>query len=227
MLNEFLSKTLCLIPARKSSQRIKKKNKKIINGKPLIFWTINFAKNFFNQENIYVSSDDQDILNISKKNEINFIKRPKKYSLSSSKSIDVVRHFLDKIENKINKIENIILLQPTSPFRKYSTLKKLITTFIEKDLNSIVTVSKDIKEKKNLFYMDKNFRLCKKKNNIKERINGNLYLTKIKYLKKYSKFYQNNSKVILVKDELESLDLDVYDDWKLLKKNKKFLNKFK
>ena len=53
----------------------------------------------FNQENIYVSSDDQDILNISK-NEINFIKRPKKYSLSSSKSIDVVRHFLDKLKIK-------------------------------------------------------------------------------------------------------------------------------
>jgi len=227
MLNDFQSKTLCLIPARKSSKRIKKKNKKLINGKPLIFWTINFAKKFFKQENIYVSSDDKDILNISKKNKINFIKRPKKYSLSKSKSIDVAKHCLDKIRNKIEKIDNIILLQPTSPFRKYSTLKRLITTFIKKDLNSIITVSRDIKEKKNLFYMDNNFRLSKKKSKIKLRINGNLYLTKISYLKKYSKFYENNSKVILTKDKLESLDIDVYDDWKFLNKNKKSLDKFK
>ena len=110
MLNDFRSKTLCLIPARKSSQRIKKKNKKIINGKPLIFWTINYAKNFFKPENIYVSSDDKDILNISKKNKINFIKRPKKYCLSKSKSIDVAKHCLDKIKNgTFNKSEDILV----------------------------------------------------------------------------------------------------------------------
>ena len=54
-----------------------------------------------------------------------------------------------------------------------------------------------------------------------------MYLTKISYLKKYSKFYENNSKVILIKDKLESLDIDVDDDWKFLNRNKKSLNKFK
>ncbi len=221
MSNEFLRKTLCLIPARKSSKRIKKKNKKIINGKPLIAWTIEFAKNNFKPDNIYVSSDDEDILKISRKKKVNFIKRPKKFSNSRSKSIDVVKHFLNKI--KSNNFENIILLQPTSPFRRQKTLKKIISTYIRNNLNSIVTVSKNIKDKKNRFYIDESFRLCRKKTNLIVRINGNLYLTKIKYLEKFSRIYEKNSKVCITNNTLESLDIDINKDWTFLKKNKMYL----
>ena len=221
MSNEFLRKTLCLIPARKSSKRIKKKNKKIINGKPLIAWTIDFAKNNFKPDNIYVSSDDEDILKISRKKKVNFIKRPKKFSNSSTKSIDVVKHFLNKV--KSNNFENIILLQPTSPFRRQKTLKKLISTYIRNNLNSIVTVSKNIKDEKNSFYIDESFRFCRKKTNLIVRINGNLYLTKIKYLEKFSRIYEKNSKVCITNNTLESLDIDINEDWKFLKKNKIYL----
>ena len=211
MLDDFKKKTLCLIPARKLSQRIKKKNKKKINGRPLILWTIDFAKKNFLLENIYVSSDDEEILEISRKNKINSIKRPKIYSHSKAKSIEVIKHFLSKFK-KIN-FKNIILLQPTSPFRKKRTLKKIISIYLKSNLNSIVTVSRDIKDEKNLFYIDKNNNLSKKKNNFCVRINGSIYLTKIAYIKKTSRIYERQSKALIINNKIEGIDIDVLKDW--------------
>ena len=50
-------KNLILIPARKNSKRIKNKNMVKIKKKPLIYWTINYAKKFEKDFDIVVSSD--------------------------------------------------------------------------------------------------------------------------------------------------------------------------
>ena len=53
-----MSETLIFIPARSGSKRIKDKNIRKINGKPLIYWTIKYAKEYTkDNEDIIVSSD--------------------------------------------------------------------------------------------------------------------------------------------------------------------------
>ena len=41
-----MNETLIIIPARSGSKRIKNKNIRIVNGKPLIYWTIKYAKKY-------------------------------------------------------------------------------------------------------------------------------------------------------------------------------------
>ena len=61
--NDFL----IVIPARKGSKRLKNKNKKILGKKPLVNWTIDFAKKINLFQHILMTTDDEQILEISKK----------------------------------------------------------------------------------------------------------------------------------------------------------------
>ena len=79
------SKTIfSIILARKNSKGIKNKNLKIVNGKPLIFWSIYNSINSKLIKKTFVSSDSQRILNYAKKNGADTILRPGKYATSKT-----------------------------------------------------------------------------------------------------------------------------------------------
>ena len=59
--------SLAIITARKNSKRLKDKNKKILGSKPLVSWTIDFAKNMKIFDHILITTDDNDIIQIAKK----------------------------------------------------------------------------------------------------------------------------------------------------------------
>ena len=111
-----MNKVLIFIPARAGSKRIKNKNIRKINGKPLIYWTIKYAKKYAKNEDIVVSSNSKTINQISVNEKVKFIKRPKKISGDNAEVYFAVVHTLKKIENS-KKYEYIALLQPTSPLR--------------------------------------------------------------------------------------------------------------
>ena len=69
-----MRETLIFIIARSGSKRIKNKNIRKINGKPLIYWTIKYAKKYANNEDILVSSDSNIIQKISSDEKIKFFK---------------------------------------------------------------------------------------------------------------------------------------------------------
>ena len=89
-------KPICLIPARGGSKRIPKKNIKIFNGKPLIQWSIECAKNSDLFSKVVVSTDNLEIAEISKNcgAEIPFI-RPSKLSDDFTKDIEVIQHYIN------------------------------------------------------------------------------------------------------------------------------------
>ena len=62
-----MSKVVCLIPARSGSQGIKNKNIKKFNNKPLIYYSINFAKSLEFVDKIIFSTDSRRYLSIAKK----------------------------------------------------------------------------------------------------------------------------------------------------------------
>ena len=68
---------VCIVPARGASKRIKSKNLKLMAGKPLIAWTIQAAKKAKYIKEVYVTSENKKILNISKKYYAKTIFRPK------------------------------------------------------------------------------------------------------------------------------------------------------
>lgn len=138
-------KILALITARKNSRRLKNKNIKKFKKKPLIYWTIKFAKNLKLFDDILVSTDSKYIKNLSIKNRVLAPwLRPRELSTSKAKSIDVVLHAIKWYEKNVEKINFIVLLQPTSPFRSKSTFKKMYKLFENFGNKSVVTLSETL-----------------------------------------------------------------------------------
>jgi len=104
---------VALIPARKGSQRIPRKNIRQFCGKPLIAWTIEAAVQSGKFASVVVSTDCPEIEEVSKGYGADVILRPESISQDSSPSRDVVLHFLE-----LNRgVEMVTFLQPTSPLR--------------------------------------------------------------------------------------------------------------
>jgi len=104
-----------IIPARKGSKRIKNKNTKLLNGKPLIEYTIIEVKKSKLLNKILISTDCPIIKKISRMNGINIPKlRSKKLSSANIKMLPVLKDALI-INNLKKKAKIIVLLQPTSP----------------------------------------------------------------------------------------------------------------
>ena len=94
---------LGIIPARKNSKGVINKNIKIINGHPLIYYTIKDAKKSGLLTDLIISSDSREIKRIAKKNEINnFSLRPAKLATDNSTIDKTIRYELLRME-KIKK----------------------------------------------------------------------------------------------------------------------------
>ena len=129
---------LCVIPARGGSKGIKDKNLRHIGGMHLVEHSILHALHAgLEQDQIVVSSDDLDILKIAKSHKVIAHCRPNRLCLDDSSSESALLDALDSYP-----IDNVLLLQPTSPIRFKNTLKNCIIRFIEGDYDSLLTVTK-------------------------------------------------------------------------------------
>ena len=129
-----------IIPARKGSKRIKNKNIKLLNGKPLVEYTIIEAKKSKLLDKILISTDCPIIKKISKINGINILKlRSKKLSSANIEMLPVLKDALI-INNLKKKAKIIVLLQPTSPLRKAEHIDRAIKIFNQKKAETLVSV---------------------------------------------------------------------------------------
>ena len=134
---------LGVIPARGGSKGLSRKNIKILFGKPLIAWTIEQALASKYLDRLIVSTEDEEIAEVSKKYgaEVPFI-RPKELAEDNAKGIDVVLHAIDwlKKNDRRKQYDLIILIQPTSPLRKSDDIDKAIELLFLKKAKAIVSV---------------------------------------------------------------------------------------
>ena len=125
-----------IILARGNSKGIKNKNLKIVNGKPMLYWSMISALKSKRIDYVWVSSDSDKILNYAKKIGARTIKRPSKYSKDYTSSDLSWLHAVKKIELKF-KIDFILGIQPTSPLRGKSDFDKAIVSFFKRKLDSL------------------------------------------------------------------------------------------
>ena len=85
-----------MIPASIGSSRLKMKNLALINGKPLIYYAIQAAKESDVFDKIIINSDHQIFSEIADRYNVDFYQRPKKLGSSETKSDDVVADFMEK-----------------------------------------------------------------------------------------------------------------------------------
>ena len=122
----FKNKLLTIILARKGSRRLKNKNLLKIGKYSLFENTIKFALKLKNYSDIIVSTDDLRIIKIAKKYKVHIPGlRPKHLSGNYSSSLNVVKYVIKSYQKEYKKsVNGIILLQPTSPFRKLKLVLK-------------------------------------------------------------------------------------------------------
>jgi len=135
-------KILGFIPARANSKGLPGKNIKLLNGKPLISYTIEEAKKS-RINRIIVSTDSLEISEISQSlgAEVPFLR-----SAELSQDDSVIEDAILDVLEKLNKNEGyqpnmIVLLQPTSPLRKATHIDDCIKLLDEKKADSVVSVS--------------------------------------------------------------------------------------
>ncbi len=222
-------KILALIPARKNSKRLPKKNKINFFNMPLFLWSVNIAKKIPEICDILVSTDDIEILKIAKKAKILAPwLRPKKLSSSIATSTDMALHALKWYEGQKGKVDGLLLLQPTSPLRKKKTLKKCIQLFKAKNCDSVITVKEVSQNLKNYAQIKSGYikPLLRKKitQSLPKKIyqtDGSIYLVDPKVLKKSDNFYGKKAIPVIINSRAESIDIDTLDDLELAKFYKK------
>ncbi len=135
-------KALILIPARGGSKGIPHKNLKLLAGKPLIEYSIDVARQLALDENICVSTDDEEIKNIvgSLGLFVPFL-RPRHLASDTASTNDVIIHALNFYSERGIVYDVVILLQPTSPFRRVEDVKSCLNLYND-GIDMVTTVKK-------------------------------------------------------------------------------------
>lgn len=211
---------LAIIPARKNSKGIPKKNLKKVSGIPLIEYTIKEAKKSKKISRLIVSTDSSEILKLAKKLNVEtpFL-RPRKYALSNSPTSYVIKHALDFLKEKENYVpEIVVILQPTSPLRNFSNIDKSIDLLKRSKSTSVLGVYPMKQNPFIAFTMNKNKHLKPYKNNFTKYFQrqklpvfyyptGSLYTFWTKTFLKHGNYYGNKIMPLIVSKE-ESIDVD-------------------
>ena len=127
-------KAVALIPARSGSVRVPHKNVRVLNGHPLIAYTIAAARASGVFDAVVVSTDSEDYAAVARHYgaEVPFLRDPAMAS-STSPDIEWVLHALDALVDQGRRFEVFSILRPTSPFRKPETIQRAWKTFVEAD----------------------------------------------------------------------------------------------
>lgn len=217
-------KPLVVIPARGGSKGIPRKNIKLLGGKPLIQYTIEAAREVFDDVFICVSTDDEEIKTVieSLGLKVPFL-RPATLATDTAGTYEVLLHAIGHYENSGYEPDTLILLQPTSPFRTAQHINEALGLFDE-TCEMLVSVKET---KSNPYYVlreenQEGWLVKSKEGNFVTRqdcpkvyeLNGAIYIINIDALK--AKHLHEFTKVRKYEiDEVSSHDIDSELDWKL------------
>jgi CMP-N,N'-diacetyllegionaminic acid synthase len=222
MQKSINNKYISIILARKGSKRIKNKNLVNISGKPLIEYTLDAIAKIMPLNNIYVSTNDKNVIKIAKKYNINFIKRPDILCKDNSSSEDGIIHAIRMIEID-REFNHVIFLQPTSPLRDGVDIFNCVKKYEKKKLDSIFSAylaKRFIWTKtKRLYSLTFNYKKRQRSQRLQNLIieNGAIFIFNVKKFLKFKNrifgkfdFYEM--------EENKSFDIDDLQDLKIVKK---------
>lgn len=131
---------VAIIPARGGSKSIPRKNIIDFCGKPLIAWSIEQALASKYISDVYVTTDNKEISNVSKAYGAKIIWRPHELATDTASSEDALLHAISNIE-KTGKIDFVVFLQPTSPIRDTNDVDKAVEEFYSKKADSLFSAA--------------------------------------------------------------------------------------
>lgn len=217
-------KPLVVIPARGGSIGVPRKNIKLLNGKPLIQYTIDAARSVFSSDIMCVSTEDVEIKRVVEDLglAVPFL-RPAELATDTCGTRDVILHALSYYDEIGYETDVIVLLQVTSPFREAKHIKEAMSLYDE-TCDMVVSVKET---KSNPYFVlmeeDENGWLQKSKPSSFVRrqdcpkvyeVNGAIYVMKRESLESYPNLSFPRVKKYVM-DSLVSHDIDSMLDWEL------------
>jgi len=217
---------LFIIPARAGSKGIPGKNIKVLGDKPLVQYSIEYARHFVDDKQICVSTNDDKLLDLSKKLKLEVpFKRPEILSSDTASADEVIKHAIDHYRSKGLSFNKVIYLQPTSPFRKHVHLNEALNLFESGSYDMVVSVCESHQNPYfSLFEENKEGFLGHSKQlptNITRRqdapktyqYNGSIYIIGVNSLLK-TYLYELKRVKKYVMEPVFALDIDTELDWK-------------
>ena len=213
---------LALIPARGGSKGIPRKNIKELCGKPLIAWSIEVALNADFVDQVVVSTDDEEIAEIALDYgaEVPFL-RPSEFAKDETPGIAPILHALELFP----EVEQILLLQPTSPLRTTADIDGIVKMFREVQAPAAVSICESSKHPNWMFSCSKDGTLSPFTDNpiatLRQdlpkvyTLNGALYLANAQWLIQTESFISPETLGYVMPPE-RSADIDTLLDWEWL-----------
>ncbi len=211
-------KILIIIPARGGSKRIPRKNVRLMNGRPLIMYSVanalSLKKDF--DVDVAVSTDDEELSGIAADHGAEIVMRGEALSGDSVTLDPVIYDALIQMEKRHEKrYDTVITMQATSPTLKCETLKKAIGYFREEGFDTVISVV----NKPHLSWTRKDGHIVK---NYEERLNsqflppnyletGAFLITRRDSVNEKGRIGENVS--VYETDPEEAVDIDTYADW--------------
>ena len=209
-----MNKTIAIIPARGGSKRLPQKNIKLLGELPLLAHSIIYAQSFPEIiEDVYVSTDSEDIKKIASQFKAKVIDRPKHLSGDLEPTVSTLNHVL----NQLTDIDNVILLQPTNPLRPIELLKEAYTVYKTSGVDSLFTVSRDHKKLgkiKDHKFEPFNYKIGQRSQDLEPLYyeNGLLYITKAALIKQ-NIIFNESSYPYIVNHKFANVDIDTQEDF--------------
>lgn len=134
------SKIITIISARGGSKGVPRKNVRLLNGKPLVAYTIEASLNSSVIDRVFVSTDDQEIAEVAKKFGAEVIDRPKELAGDKVTLEPVIKHALDFLEAGENYTPDFVsCIQPTSPLLKPEIISECVDKVVSQHFESCIT----------------------------------------------------------------------------------------
>lgn len=215
---------LALIIARGGSKRLPGKNIRRLGTRPLIVWSLEAAKGIPEICDILVSTDDAAIADVARDagGLVPWL-RPAELATDSASSLDACIHAVDWYETVNGRIDGVLLLQPTSPFRRRKSVLRGIELFSTSNLRPVVGVSRADSHPLWCFkivddvlhpYID-GAGLRQRSQDLPPAymVNGSFYLIAPRALRQERSFFSDDMVPLVTTDAAESIDIDSEADW--------------
>ena len=210
---------LVVIPARGGSKGIPRKNLRLLDEKPLLYYSIYNALNSKYNLDVFVSSDDDEILNTAQKFGAQIHKRDSNIADDKTTLDPVIYDCYIHTKQAENKdYDLIITMQPTSPLLSSSSLDKAISKILDdKTIDTIIAA----KDATHLSWRSENNEFVP---NYTERVNrqyltpeftetGAFLITRVSVMSRENRIGNNVDLALLSGGE--EIDIDTYEDWSL------------
>ena len=130
-----------VIPARGGSKGIPKKNIRLLNGKPLLAWSIDCARECGFFDAVFVSTDSDEIAQVALAYNAVVLRRPPELATDTASGNDVFFDAVERIEQTYDTSPSFFLyLQPTSPLRAPEDIRNALDTAIDNEADGVISV---------------------------------------------------------------------------------------